>query len=45
MTFYMVNVAFFLVTFVAYFATRLGSVKLDHVVTGILFCFFMYDCL
>lgn len=41
MTFYMVNVAFFLVTFVAYFATRLGSVKLDHVVTGILFFVFL----
>lgn len=37
MTFYMVNVAFLLVTLVAYFVTRLGSIKQDHIVSGILF--------
>lgn len=41
MAFYMLNVAFFLVTLVAYFATRLGSVKIDHIVSGILFFAFL----
>ncbi|MBI9094579.1 MAG: EpsG family protein [Sphaerochaeta sp.] len=41
MAFYMLNVAFLLVTLIAYFATRLGSVRLDHFVSGILFFAFL----
>lgn len=41
MAFYMLNVAFLLVTLIAYFVTRLGSVKLDHIISGILFFAFL----
>lgn len=41
MAFYMVNVVFFLMTLVAYFTTRLGSIKLDHIISGILFFAFL----
>lgn len=41
MAFYMLNIVFFLVTLGAYFATRLVSVKVDHIVSGILFFSFL----